>query len=278
MAKSKSNRIISTPSQYAREHYLYVQEVGTLQSLEPHVSRRQNLSSYLFFLVLDGNGSVSYEGRTYPISAGDCVWLDCTKPYSHESSADAPWSLMWIHFNGKNAASYYDAFKQQNNFFLFRPRNLVLFTDTLSQLYRTQQESPSLVELLSNKYITDIITLCFTESRMEHSGEYSIPEKLEQVHSYLGEHYGEKITLEKLSNLFFISKFHLSREYRKTFGSTLSDDLTARRISHAKSMLRFSDGSVESIAQRCGFQNAGYFIKVFKKSEGMTPLEYRRKW
>ena len=128
MAKSKSNRIISTPSQYAREHYLYVQEVGTLQSLEPHVSRRQNLSSYLFFLVLDGNGSVSYEGRTYPISAGDCVWLDCTKPYSHESSADAPWSLMWIHFNGKNAASYYDAFKQQNNFFLFRPRNLVLFT------------------------------------------------------------------------------------------------------------------------------------------------------
>ena len=261
MAKSKSNRIISTPSQYAKEHYLYVQEVGTLQSLEPHVSRRQNLSSYLFFLVLDGNGTVSYEGRTYSIAAGDCVWLDCTKPYSHESSADAPWSLMWVHFNGKNAASYYEAFKQQNNFFLFRPRNLVLFTDALSQLYRTQQENPSLVELLSNKYITDVITLCFTESRTEHSGEYSIPEKLEQVHSYLGEHYGEKI-----------------REYRKTFGSTLSDDLTAKRISHAKSMLRFSDGSVESIAQSCGFQNAGYFIKVFKKSEGMTPLEYRRKW
>ena len=63
MAKSKSNRIISTPSQYAKEHYLYVQEVGTLQSLEPHVSRRQNLSSYLFFLVLDGNGTVFHSRR-----------------------------------------------------------------------------------------------------------------------------------------------------------------------------------------------------------------------
>lgn len=278
MAKSKSNRIIPTPSHYAKEHYLYVQEVGTLQSLEPHISKRQNLSSYLFFVVLDGNGIVSYEGKIYPISAGDCIWLDCTRPYSHESSADAPWSLMWVHFNGKAAADYYEMFEQQGNSFLFRPRNLVLFTDTLSQLYQTQLDKSSFMELLSNKYITDLITLCFTESRTEHSGEYSIPEKLNQIHTYLEEHYSERITLEKLSGQFFISKFHLSREYRKTFGATLLGDLTAKRISHAKSMLRFSSDSVESIAQNCGFQDAGYFIKVFRKSEGMTPLEYRRKW
>lgn len=278
MAKSTSNRIISTPSQYAKEHYLYVQEVGTLQSLEPHISKRQNLSSYLFFVVLDGSGIVSYENKTYPISAGDCVWLDCTRPYSHESSADAPWSLMWVHFNGKDAGSYYETFEQQGSFFLFRPRNLVQFTNTLSQLYQTQLNKSSFMELISNKYITDIITLCFTENRAVHSGEYSIPEKLNQIHSYLEEHYSERITLEKLSAQFFISKFHLSREYRKTFGSTLLADLTATRISHAKSMLRFSDDSIESIAQSCGFQDVGYFIKVFKKSEGMTPLEYRKKW
>ena len=35
MAKSTSNRIIATPSSYAKEHYLYIQEVGTLQSIEP---------------------------------------------------------------------------------------------------------------------------------------------------------------------------------------------------------------------------------------------------
>ncbi len=278
MAKSTSNRIISTPSQYAKEHYLYVQEVGTLQSLEPHISKRQNLSSFLFFAVLDGQGALSYDGKTYAISAGDCVWLDCTHPYAHESSADAPWSLMWVHFNGKDAAEYYASYGLQGNPFLFRPRNLVLFTNTLSQLYKAQQERSSLMDLLSNKYITDLITLCFTENKAEHSGEYSIPEKLNQIHAYLEEHYGEKITLEQLSAQFFISKYHLSREYRKTFGSTFSGELMAKRISHAKSLLRFSDGSIESIAQSCGFQDAGYFIKVFKKSEGMTPLEYRKKW
>ncbi|NLL76615.1 MAG: AraC family transcriptional regulator [Clostridiales bacterium] len=278
MAKSTSNRIISTPSAYAKEHYLHVQEVGTLQSLEPHISKRQNLNSYLFFVVLDGSGKVFYENKRHSISAGDCIWIDCTRPYSHESSADDPWSLMWVHFNGVMAEEYYNNFIRHGNSFLFRPRNLVAFTDALTQLYQTQQVKSVFMELLSNKYLTDIITLCYTESRPEHEGEYSISEKLIQIHSYLEQHYNEKITLEKLSERFFISKYHLSREYKKIYGITLFHDLTAKRISHAKSMLRFSDDSVESIANATGFQDAGYFIKVFRKSENMTPLEYRKKW
>ncbi|WMC91613.1 AraC family transcriptional regulator [Kineothrix sp. MB12-C1] len=278
MAKSTSNRIISTPSSYAKEHYIFVQEVGTLQSLEPHISKRQNLNSYLFFIVLDGAGEVSYENKKYRISAGDCVWLDCTRPYSHESSADNPWSLMWVHFYGAMAKSFYTSFIRQYNSFLFRPRNLVNFTDTLSQLYRTQQTKSVYMELLSHKYLTDIITLCFTENKTEYEGEYSIPEKLVQVHAYLEQHYHEKITLETLSERFFISKFHLSREYKKIYGITLFHDLTAMRISHAKSMLRFSDASIESIAIAVGFQDSGYFIKVFRSLENMTPLEYRKKW
>lgn len=278
MAKSTSNRIISTPSSYAKEHYIFVQEVGTLQSLEPHISKRQNLNSYLFFIVLDGAGEVSYENKKYRISAGDCVWLDCTRPYSHESSADNPWSLMWVHFYGAMAKSFYTSFIRQYNSFLFRPRNLVNFTDTLSRLYRTQQTKSVYMELLSHKYLTDIITLCFTENKTEYEGEYSIPEKLVQVHAYLEQHYHEKITLETLSERFFISKFHLSREYKKIYGITLFHDLTAMRISHAKSMLRFSDASIESIAIAVGFQDSGYFIKVFRSLENMTPLEYRKKW
>ena len=49
---SRSNRILATPSAYAQKHYLYVQEIGTLTSTEPHVSSRENLSSYLFLPLL----------------------------------------------------------------------------------------------------------------------------------------------------------------------------------------------------------------------------------
>lgn len=278
MAKSTSNRIFATPSAYARKHYLFVQEVGTLQSLEPHVSKRQNLNSFLFFIVMDGEGTLFYENTKHRICAGDCVWIDCTRPYFHESSAEHPWSLKWVHFNGNGAKSFYETYLAKGNFYVFHPRSILPFTEALDQLYLCQQNKSSLMELSANKGITDIITLCFTENESLKQGEFSIPDKIQQVHTYLTEHYDEKISLEDLAERFFISKFHLSREYKKIYGNTIGNELTYQRISHAKSMLRFSDDSIDTIALKCGFQDSGYFIKVFKKAENMTPLEYRKKW
>lgn len=278
MAKSTSNRILATPSAYTRKHYLYVQEVGTLQSLEPHISKRQNLNSLLFFMVLAGKGTLFYDGNQHEISAGDCVWVDCTKPYFHESSAEHPWSLKWVHFYGSEAQAFYHAYLARGNSYLFHPRNILPFTEVLDQLYLCQKNKNSLMELNANKYLTDIVTLCFTENESLKQREYSIPEKLKQIHTYLMENYSRKINLEDLASQFFISKFHLSREYKKIYGITIGNELTYQRISHAKSMLRFSDDSVDTIALNCGFQDAGYFIKVFKKAENMTPLEYRKKW
>ncbi len=103
-----SNRILPTVSSFAKEHYLYVQEIGTLKSLIPHTSRRENLNSLLFFIVLEGEGSITCEGSIYPLHTGDCVWLDCSRPYSHESSAELSWSLMWVHFWGKEASALYE--------------------------------------------------------------------------------------------------------------------------------------------------------------------------
>lgn len=278
MAKSSSNRILPTPSSYAREHYLYVQEIGTLQSLEPHVSKRQNLNSFLFLVVLDGEGTLNYCGTRHRISTGDCALINCARPYSHESSATHPWSLKWVHFNGLEASFYYDYFISRENSYLFRPRSILPFTDVLDQLYLCQQNKNPLMELTSNKYLTDMITLCFTENESLKMGEYTIPDKLKQIHEYISENYSRKISLEDLADRFFISKFHLSREYKKIYGTTLGNALTNLRLSHAKSMLRFSDDSIDTIALSCGFQDTGYFIKVFKKAENMTPLQYRKKW
>ena len=77
MAKSLSDRVLATPSSYAKKHYLYVQEIGTLTSMEPHVSSRENISSYLFLTVLKGEGYLTYRGRKHYIQAGDCVYINC---------------------------------------------------------------------------------------------------------------------------------------------------------------------------------------------------------
>ena len=278
MAKSRSDRILSTPSSYARKHFLYVQEVGTLESIEPHISRRQNLESLLFFIVVSGSGRLFYNGSFHSLTAGDCILIDCSLGYSHESSPDHPWTLMWVHFYGQEAPSFYRLFLEQEHHFLFRPPHLDPFTSTISHLYSVQKEESGLTELISHQYLTQLVTSCFLENRKSSLQENSIQDKMNLIRTYIETHATERISLDDLAERFFISKYHLSREYKRIHSVTIGHDLTARRISHAKSFLRFSTDSIEDIAIRCGFQDATYFIKVFKKLEGNTPLEYRKKW
>ena len=81
-----SSRIIYTPSTFARTSLLHLQEVGSLQAVHPHVSQREDLVSFLCFIVLSGEGVLSYEGQTYQLDQGDCVFIDCRKAYSHSTS------------------------------------------------------------------------------------------------------------------------------------------------------------------------------------------------
>ena len=101
-----SSRILYTPSGFAKTNLIHLQETGTLQAQKPHTSKRENLASYLFFLVEKGSGTLEYDGRTYPLSGGDCVFLDCRRPYSHRTSEDL-WTLKWAHFYGHNMNGIY---------------------------------------------------------------------------------------------------------------------------------------------------------------------------
>lgn len=82
-----SNRIIYTPSIFARYSLIHLQETGTLQATHPHKNERSGLSSCLFFTVLRGSGQLTYDGAIYVLHSGDCVFIDCKKPYSHETGS-----------------------------------------------------------------------------------------------------------------------------------------------------------------------------------------------
>jgi AraC-like DNA-binding protein len=279
MRNSSSNRIISTPSSYAREHYLYVQETGSLQSIEPHISRRDSLNSLLFFIVMKGSGTLTYKGRQNTIRTGDCIFINCVEEYSHESSLNEPWELSWVHFYGREAEEIYRHYTEQGGLFLFHPADNSPFLRALSSLFEEQTSKDTFFEQLCHKNLTDIITCCYLESAsLQEEKSDSTYEKILSVRSYLDEHFAENLNLEILSTQFFISKFHLAREFKKITGVTVGNYLNSRRINEAKRLLRFTKEPIGSIAVSCGVPDVNYFTKVFTKYESMTPSAYRKKW
>lgn len=276
---TSSNRSIATPTRFTQNNYLYVQEVGTLKSLSPHLSSREGLDSYLFLIVLSGEGWVNYLGQEHAMSFGSCALIDCKKKYSHLSSGERPWELMWVHFNGKSAGALYEQFIRSTPTGIFRCTSVFPYKRALEEMLTLHRERNSMREILSNKFITDIVTQCMLEGPEEiHESDNSIKGKLALVKAYLDEKFSEKILLENLEEEFYISKFHLSREFKKVYGVTIGAYVLSLRIGYAKELLRFTNKSIEDITEECGIYDSSYFTKIFRKSEGMTALEYRRRW
>lgn len=280
----RSNRILYTPSLFARTSLLHLQEVGTLQAVRPHTNRRSNLFSYLCFVVLSGSGNLVYEGQAYPLTAGDCVFIECQRMYSHSTAEDL-WELQWCHFNGPSLSAIYEKYRERGGRPVFRPtdeqgrESVESVAGILSELYSLAGSSDYIRDMRINEKLGGLLSVLMANS-WHPEDQHLSRKRMEicKVKEYLDSHFLEKIVLEDLARLFFVDKFYLSRIFKEAYGVTVMTYVEQKRITKAKSLLRFTDMTIDEIAGQVGMNSGNYFSRRFKKTEGMSPGCYRKMW
>ncbi|HHV59274.1 MAG TPA: AraC family transcriptional regulator [Clostridiaceae bacterium] len=98
-----------------------------------------------------------------------------------------------------------------------------------------------------------------------------------EVQKFIDRNLKEDISLESLAKMFYTDMYYLSRVFKKVTGFTFKTYLIIQRISHAKDQLYETDKDVTRIALDSGFKNVNHFIRIFKKYEGITPYQYKKK-
>lgn len=101
-------------------------------------------------------------------------------------------------------------------------------------------------------------------------------ERLLEITNYIYANYKD-VTLDDLSEKFFLSKPYLSKYIKEKSGMTFGDILKKIRMKKARAMLKGSSATVENIAESVGYQNVEHFNRVFKKMYNITPVQYRNK-
>lgn len=274
-----SERILYTPSVFARTSLLYLQEAGSLKALKPHTSSRSNLKSYLCMVVLNGSGELLYGGKRYKLSKGDCVFIDCRKEYSHSTFEGDLWSLQWVHFSGASLSTVYDKYVERGGQPVFCSKAASHLVDLLIELYSLAVTSDYIRDMRINEKLGSLLTLLMEESWHPEINNISQKQfELYTIKDYLDENYSRKISLDELADTFFINKYYLTRIFKDRFGTTVNNYILSKRITVSKKLLRFSDKKIDEIASDAGFGDAQYFCRTFKKIEGITPGEYRKMW
>ena len=109
--------------------------------------------------------------------------------------------------------------------------------------------------------------------KSQHKPEHA---QIKRVKQYVASHYKEDITVQKAAFIACLSTSHFRRVFKKECGESFSQYLTAQRIMQAKLLLKNLQVSINDIALELGFNDSNYFSTVFRKSEGISPREFRQ--
>ncbi|WP_251860048.1 PocR ligand-binding domain-containing protein [Clostridium sp. Marseille-Q2269] len=106
--------------------------------------------------------------------------------------------------------------------------------------------------------------------------DISVSNTLKPAIEYIYNHKSENITGKKLAEVCHISTSYFSRLFTKETGKSFSIFLSRLKVDWAKNLLEETNMNINEISDELGFSETGYFIKIFKKYEGVTPFIYRK--
>ncbi|OPH49053.1 hypothetical protein BC351_37715 [Paenibacillus ferrarius] len=242
---------------------------------QPQVVRREGYKGFQWIQCFDGQGMLEIEGITIPISKGQGMLLYPGVPHRYYPLVE-PWTVQWVEFNGNFA----DPLLQSLNF----PKSLVLYITKPDILLAKFNEMNSLYSLRTSMssydgshllygLLLDLFRYTSTSDTRSNHEQY---EHLKPVIDYIENHYDQQLTLQNLADQLAVTPHYLCVLFQKTLGTRPFEYINRFRIRKAKEFLQQSPAlEIKAISCKVGFESPSYFIKLFKKNEGITPKQFR---
>ena len=257
---------------YAKQKLYYMQAFDIFSYGKGSFTRRKNFSSYLIIYTYSGKGKLCYGDKEYTLCAEDGAFIDCRKPHYYEAVDD--WKVAILHFTGAESDYMCSEFEKNGP---------VVFHESVSGRFHRYIEhllsvydSPSLYRDLRVSHCIEslLIYLLILNSDISVS-KNDIPNSVQTAMKYIEDNFEKYISLDDLSTLTNVNKFHLSKEFKKYTGFSPHEYLIHLRINHAKILLKTTELPAVKIAHLVGIHDVNNFYYLFNKKVGMTPIKYR---
>lgn len=137
------------------------------------------------------------------------------------------------------------------------------------------QKLPVLTEEEIRSYI-QILEVCIKYIWYENLIKLNQNSLSSKIIRYLDENFAQDLSIKQICDEFYIGSKSLYRIVKQQTGKTVFNYLTEKRVEKSKNLLLTTDKSVTEIALEVGYFDYNYFIRVFKRLVGNTPLQYRK--
>ncbi len=230
----------------------------------------RKIDHWVLIFVRESCLGIRVGNESYDVRSDQVLLLPPNIRHAGHSPYPERLAFYWLHFNMDNSEGSYSVPLYTT---LTRPHVMV----ELMRRYLDDQQSGRLdnMPLKGTLHLLQMLA----EIYGNHVDTSALPDAslalASQADEILRSCYMHELSTSSVASELGCHPDHLGRLYRRVFGKTLTDALNRYRIDRAALLLMESTSNVNEIAYEVGFQDKGYFRRVFKRYREITPTEFR---
>ena len=278
---------------FSTREYMLSKDFELFYYNDKHITplKEHSHNYYEFYFFLGGEVSITIQKQIYHLQKGDMILLPpSVKHYITIHNPEAAYQrfVFWITAEfaeelGQTSSDYVYLLKhaKENKQYIYH-FDTITFNTIQSKLFLISDEihfqhfGKDLKLSLATKYL--ILHLSRVVYEMAHPRVTKEQIGLfEKLIDYIDEHLEEELSLERLSKLFFVNKYHIAHLFKEKYGLPVHQYVIKKRLALCKDAI-LNNAEISEIYLLCGFSDYSSFYRAFKKEYGLSPKEYRNQY
>ena len=228
------------------------------------------------FYIVGGKGQFLIQDQLYPVNSNNLVIINPNVTHTEVSLNAQPLEYIVLGIEGIELATSENSNGQFNILDHFES---VEISSCLRNILREMEQKNTGYEDVCQAYMEILIIRLMRNTALAVPTEPQVVSGNRQcaaVKRYIDLHFKESLTLDQLAEDAHMNKYYLSHAFKREYGVSPINYMITRRIEESKYLLAETDLSMSQISQLLGFSSLSYFSQVFRRTQSVSPMEYRQ--
>ena len=228
------------------------------------------------FYIVGGKGQFLIQDQLYPVNSNNLVIINPNVTHTEVSLNAQPLEYIVLGIEGIELATSESSNGQFNILDHFESVDI---SSCLRNILREMEQKNTGYEDVCQAYMEILIIRLMRNTALAVPTESQVVSGNRQcaaVKRYIDLHFKESLTLDQLAEDAHMNKYYLSHAFKRVYGTSPINYMITKRIEESKYLLAETDLSMSQIAQLLGFSSLSYFSQVFRRTQSVSPMEYRQ--
>lgn len=228
------------------------------------------------FYVVGGMGHIQIDQEFHPVSACQLVIINPHVMHTEVSRNASPLEYVVLGIEGLELSAAENA---DGRFRILDHHDNDSISDCIHNILQESHNKQPGNEVICQAYMEILVTRLMRSINLAVN-ENPLPSSNSQcttVRRYIDAHFKEALTLDHLAEIAHVNKYYLAHSFKEQFGVSPISYQLQRRIDESCMLLSQTDLSLTQISRILGFSSSSYFSQAFRKSQSVTPMEYRQR-